>query len=43
MTLAGLFKTGGLEIKQYTEGLVYVDDVNILGGGVHTIEKNIET
>jgi len=33
----GLGKQGRLEIRWYTSALVYADDVNILGGSVHTI------
>jgi hypothetical protein len=32
----GLGKLGWLEIKWYNQLLVYADDVNILGGRVHT-------
>jgi hypothetical protein len=31
-----------LEIKCYIQVLIYAVDVNILGGSVHTIEKNTE-
>jgi len=37
-----LGKPGWLEIKWYTSGLVYAEDVNILGGGVHPVKKNTE-
>ena len=37
----GSGKPGYLEIKYYISDLVYADDVNILGGGIHTI-KNTE-
>jgi len=30
----------GLKLNGSQQPLVYVDDVNILGGGVHTIKKN---
>jgi len=30
----------GLKLNGSHQPLVYVDDVNILGGGVHTIKKN---
>jgi protein associated with RNAse G/E len=39
----GSGKPGWLEIKWYTTVLVYADDVNILGGNIHTIKKNTET
>ena len=32
----------GLKLNGTHQLLVYVDDVNILGGSVHTIEKNTE-
>ena len=32
----------GLELNLTHELLVYSDDVNILGGGIHTIRKNTE-
>ena len=35
-------KPGWLEIKSTYHVLVYADDVNILGGSVHTIKKNSE-
>jgi len=33
----------GLKLNGTYELLVYADDVNILGGSVHTVEKNTET
>ena len=35
-------KSGWLEIKWYTSTLVYADDVNVLGGSVHTTKENAE-
>jgi len=35
-------KHDGLELRGTYLLLVYADDVNILGGRVHTIEKNAE-
>jgi hypothetical protein len=32
-----------VEVKRSHQLLVNVDDVNILGGSVHTIKKNAET
>jgi len=32
----------GLKLIGSHHRLVYVDDVNILGGGVHTVKKNTE-
>ena len=36
-------KSGWHEIKWYTSVLVYVDDVNILGGSVSTVKKNTKS
>ena len=33
---------GWLEIEWYTSVLAYADDVNMLGGSVHTVKKNAE-
>jgi hypothetical protein len=33
----------GLKLNGIHELLVYADDVNILGGSVHTVEKNTDT
>jgi hypothetical protein len=33
----------GLKLIGTRQLLIYVDDVNILGGGVHTVKKNTET
>jgi hypothetical protein len=35
-------KPGWLEIKWYTSALIYADDVNMLGGSVHTVKTNKE-
>jgi len=35
-------KPGGLEIKWYYQLLVYAYNVHILGGSIHTIQKNKE-
>jgi len=32
----------GLKLNGTLQRLVYADDVNILGGSVHTVEKNTE-
>jgi hypothetical protein len=32
----------GLEIEWNTSTLVYTDDVNMLGGSIHTVRKNTE-
>ena len=39
----GSGKPGWLAIKWCTSALVYADDVNILGGSLHTIKKNAES
>ena len=33
----------GLKLNGTHQLLVYVDDVNILGGSVHIVKKNVET
>jgi hypothetical protein len=33
---------GGLKLDGTHQLLVYIDDVNILGGSIHSIEKNTE-
>ena len=38
----GSGKPGWLKIKWCTSGLVYADDVNILGGSLHTMKRNTE-
>ena len=38
----GSGKLGWLEIKWYNQLLVHADDVNILGGSVHTVQKFAE-
>ena len=38
----GSIKEDGLKLNGTHQLLVYVDDVNILGGSVHTIQKNAE-
>jgi hypothetical protein len=38
----GLGKPGWLEIKFNTSASFYADDVNMLGGCVHTIQENAE-
>jgi len=35
-------KQGGLKLKSMHQLLVYADDVNILGGSVHTVNENAE-
>jgi hypothetical protein len=35
-------KQNGLKLSNTNQLLLYADDVNILGGSVHTIKKNIE-
>jgi hypothetical protein len=35
-------KPGWLEMKWYAKLLAYADDVNILGGSVHTVRENAE-
>ena len=39
----GSGKPGWLEIKWYSSGLVYADDVNILGGSVRTVQEKTES
>jgi len=38
----GSDKLEWIEIKWYTQRLVYAETVNVLGGSVHTIKKNTE-
>jgi hypothetical protein len=40
--LEGSGKPGVLEIKWKHQLLVYADDVNILGGSMHTVRKNTD-
>ena len=38
----GSGKPGWLETKWYTSALSYAEDVNTLGGSIHTVKENAE-